>query len=211
MRGFVPYFRAGVCALTLMLGCGQAPGLDPHAPVNGYARQIWNIESGLPQDSVHAMLQSADGFLWLGTEGGLARFDGYQFRVFDRDSTPALAGNDIRCLLEDRSGALWVGTGSGLTRLKDGRARTFGPGDGVPAGAVRSMLESGDGRLWILTAGGLASSNVEHADAGKIGFQALSQHDGLLSDNVLSLTADSGDGVWIGTCARARSCGWLAC
>jgi ligand-binding sensor domain-containing protein/signal transduction histidine kinase len=199
MRGFVPAFRAGVCALALMLGCGHALGLDPRTPLDGYARQVWNTESGLPQDSVHAILQTADGFLWLGTEGGLARFDGYQFRVFDRESTPALAGNDIRCLLEDRSGALWVGTASGLTRLKDGRARTFGVGDGVPAGAVRSMVESGDGRVWILTADGFAAAPVEHVDAGKISFRTFSQRDGMLSDNVLSLAPDGGDGMWIGT------------
>ena len=185
--------------MALLLGCEQASGLDPHTPLDGYARQVWNTESGLPQDSVHAMVQTADGFLWLGTEGGLARFDGYQFRVFDRESTPALAGNDIRCLLEDHSGALWVGTASGLTRLKDGRARTFGSGDGVPGGAVRGMVESGDGRLWILTAGGLAAAPVEHVDAAKIGFRTFSRRDGMLSDNVLSLAADAGSGVWIGT------------
>jgi len=197
MRGLAHALRAGVCALLLV--CGHASGLDPHTPLNGYARQVWNTESGLPQDSVHAILQTADGFLWLGTEGGLARFDGYQFRVFDRENTPSLAGNDIRCLLEDHSGALWVGTASGLTRLKNGRARTFGAGDGIPGGPVRSMVESGDGRLWVLTAGGLAAASVEHTDAMKIGFRKLSQRDGMLSDNVLSLMADGADGVWVGT------------
>src|ERR1700735_2600445 len=106
MRGLVPAFRAGLCALALSVACGDARGLDPRTSLDGYAKQVWNAESGLPQDSVHAMLQTADGFLWLGTEGGLARFDGYQFRVFDRESTPALSGNDIRCLLEDHSGGL---------------------------------------------------------------------------------------------------------
>src|SRR6185312_14401100 len=82
---------------------------------------------------------------------------------------------------------------------KDGRARTFGAADGVPAGSIRSMVESGDGRLWILTAGGLAAAPVEHVDAANIGFRTLSPHDGMSSDNALSLTSDGGDGVWIGT------------
>jgi ligand-binding sensor domain-containing protein len=188
-----------VCAGALLLGCGRAWSLDPRTGLDGYAKQTWNTESGLPQDSVHTMLQTSDGFLWLGTEGGLARFDGYQFRVFDRESTPALAGSDIRCLLEDQSGALWVGTASGLTRLKGGRARTFGAGDGVPSGAVRTMVESGDGRLWILTAGGLAVAAREGLDSGKISFQTLSQREGMMSGHVLSLVRDAGDGVWIGT------------
>jgi len=199
MRGFVPAFRTGVCAWALLLGCGQASGLDPRTQLDEYTKQVWNTESGLPQDSVHAMLQTADGFLWIGTEGGLARFDGYQFRSFDRESTPALAGNDIRCLLEDHSGALWIGTASGLTRLKDGRTQEFGPGDGVPPGAIRTLLESGDGRLWILTVGGVAVAPVEHINVGKISFQPLSQRDGILGGDVLSLANDSGNGVWIGT------------
>jgi len=199
MRQFLPFVRAAACACILLMGCGRAWSLDPRTALDGYAKQIWNTEIGLPQDSVHTMVQTTDGFLWLGTEGGLARFDGYQFRVFDRESTPALAGSDIRCLLEDRSGALWVGTASGLTRLKGERALTFGPGDGVPPGAVRTMVESGDGRLWILTAGGLAVAEKEYLATGKISFQTFSQGNAMLGGHVLSLARDAGDGVWIGT------------
>ena len=199
LRHFVPLVRAALCLWTLIAGCARAWSLDPRIGLDSYAKQIWNTESGLPQDSVHTMLQTTDGFLWLGTEGGLARFDGYQFRVFDHESTPALAGTDIRCLLEDRTGALWVGRASGVTRLKSGRAVTFGPDDGVPTGAVRTVLQSGDGRLWILTAGGLAVAAREGLDTGKIRFRTLSQRDGMISNHVLSLVRDAGDGVWIGT------------
>ena len=157
-----------VLCVFALCGCRLALALDPRTALDGFTKQIWSTENGLPQSSVHAMVQTSDGFLWLGTEGGLARFDGYQFRVFDREHTPGLAGVDIRCLLEDRSGALWVGTGSGLTRIKDGRARMFTLADGVPSGAVRVLVESGDGRLWVLTAGGLAVASVANADSPKI-------------------------------------------
>src|ERR1700712_647544 len=128
------------CAWTAIFQSREGMALDPAIAIDRYIKQSWNTESGLPQNAAHVLLQTRDGFLWVGTEAGLARFDGHQFRVFDRDTTPALAGSDIRCLEEDGSGALWVGTASGLTRLKNGRTRTFGSGDGVPDGAVRTML-----------------------------------------------------------------------
>jgi ligand-binding sensor domain-containing protein len=78
------------------------------------------MENGLPQNTVQALVQTRDGFVWLGTEVGLVRFDGNGFQVFDKNSTPALPGNDVRCLLESRDGALWIGTSEGLARWKDG-------------------------------------------------------------------------------------------
>jgi ligand-binding sensor domain-containing protein/two-component sensor histidine kinase len=144
------------------------------------------------------MVQTSDGFLWLGTEAGLARFDGYQFRVFDRENTPGLAGDDIRCLFEDRLGALWVGTASGLTRLKDGRARTFTPADGVPSGAVSIIQQSRDDRVWVVTSGGGAATAATESDPAKITFHTFSGADGL-AGSVLSLAPDAEEGMWIGT------------
>jgi signal transduction histidine kinase/ligand-binding sensor domain-containing protein len=145
------------------------------------------------------MVQTSDGFLWLGTEAGLARFDGYQFRVFDRENTPGLAGDDIRCLFEDRSGALWVGTASGLARLKEGHARTFTLADGVPSGAVSMIQQGGDGRIWMVTSGGLAAEAAAESDPAKITFRTFSGGDGLATGSVLSLAPDADEGMWIGT------------
>jgi len=185
--------------MLALCACISGYGLDTQTPLNGFAKQVWSTENGLPQSSVHAIVQTSDGFLWLGTEGGLARFDGYQFRVFDRENTPEMAGDDIRCLLEDQTGALWVGTGSGLTRFKDGRVRTFTPADGLPPGAVSVLVKSGDGSLWAVTAGGLAATSVAHADPAKIRFRTFSPGDGMLSAGVLSLIPDANGGVWVGT------------
>lgn len=187
-----------VCTLA-WFGCGVARALNPHKPLNHYSLQMWSTDNGLPQNSVHSILQTSDGFLWLGTEGGLARFDGYQFRIFDRQSTPALPGDDIRCLLEDKSGALWVGTASGLARLKDNRIQTFSGASGPPAGAVRSLLETNDGRLWVLTADGLAVAAVRNVDPARISFHTFSQADGMSSATVLSMAKDANGGLWVGT------------
>ena len=175
-----------------------AQALQPQVRLDEYTRQSWSTENGLPQSSVHAILQTSDGFLWIGTEGGLARFDGYQFRVFDTETAPRLPGNDVRTLLEDRMGALWVGTVAGLTRLKDGLAKTYTVADGLPSDAVRSILQTTDGTLWITTAAGIAAAPSPE-DGRDLRFHAFTRADGMLSDTVTALAADSQAGVWVGT------------
>src|ERR1700688_3237624 len=76
--------------------------------------QIWTSENGLPQNSVHHILQTRDGYLWIATEGGVARFNGIQFTVFNQENNPTITSQDTCCLAEDRSGALWIGTSDGL-------------------------------------------------------------------------------------------------
>lgn len=114
------------------------------------------MENGLPQNSVHALVQTRDGFLWIGTEAGLVRFDGAGFMVLDQNSTPALPSGDIRCLLEAKDGVLWVGTGDGLARLQDGALRTFTTADGLPANGI-GALRVHDGHVLAMTENGLAS------------------------------------------------------
>ena len=119
------------------------------------------MENGLPQNTVQALAQTRDGFLWLGTEAGLVRFDGVEFQTYDRNSSPALPGNDIRCLLESRDGALWIGTNAGLARWKDGAVRTFTTQDGLPADGVLKLDEGPNGVLWVWTEQGPASLSGE--------------------------------------------------
>ena len=179
----------------------EASALDPRTNLNANARQRWTAESGLPQDSVHAIAQTADGYLWIGTEEGLARFDGYQFRFFDHANTPALKDDDVRCLLADGSGALWVGTGSGLTRIRGGDARDSVTVEGVPAGGVRELLRASDGRLWVLTDGGVGVTRSAADMSGQVRLRSLSVPFGLLDASALSIAEDGGSGVWIGTSA----------
>jgi ligand-binding sensor domain-containing protein/signal transduction histidine kinase len=114
----------------------------------------WTTENGLPQNSIRDILQTRDGYLWLATEGGLVRFDGARFVVFDK-SVPGFESQRIGALREDRHGALWAGTSDGmLIRYHAGRFTTYGPKDGLPkggllmAGAAR-IEEADDGGLWV--------------------------------------------------------------
>jgi ligand-binding sensor domain-containing protein/signal transduction histidine kinase len=188
----------GLLATAWLLGCGlSGSALEPSTSLANYNRQTWMMENGLPQNTVQALVQTRDGFVWLGTEVGLVRFDGNGFEVFDKNSTPALPGNDVRCLLETRDGALWIGTSEGLARWKDGVVTAFTTKDGLPGKGIRALLEAANGILWAWTDQGLARLNDEErfVDAtAKTGFQA----------SAITRVISDGQGVlWVGTQDRA--------
>ncbi len=142
---------------ALLLG-GVLPGagLEPTTSLANFNRQSWVMENGLPQNTVLALAQTRDGFLWLGTEVGLVRFDGSGFATFDAHSTPGLPGSDVQCLLAGRDGALWVGTSDGVARLKDGVMTAFTTANGLPGNDVRGLAERADGGVQVETDGGTA-------------------------------------------------------
>ena len=140
-------------AASAMGWAGSAAGARPAAgPPASTATTLWQIEQGLPQNTVNAVAQTPDGYLWLGTAEGLVRFDGVRFVVFDRRNTPAIPNNvDLRAA-RGPGGALWIGTDSGLVRWKDG-AFSAAAGEGAPAGRrITSVIEDGQGRVWVGTA-----------------------------------------------------------
>src|SRR5262245_48066461 len=115
----VPVAGSAVRALRLMAASIVAAALPWGAPslaldrdraITQFVLDAWGTEDGLPQNTVHGIVRTRDGFLWFGTEEGLVRFDGAAFRVYNRSNTPALGHNSIWALLEDRKGALWIGT-----------------------------------------------------------------------------------------------------
>lgn len=132
----------------------------------------WETEAGLPPGPCTAILQTRNGYLWFGTDEGLARFDGLNCAVFDTRNTPALKANRIRVLYEDRRGALWIGTeGGGLTRLRDGEFRTFTREDGLRNDQISAVVEDAEGTFWVGTDGGglfrfdgAAFKRIEHTD-----------------------------------------------
>ena len=95
-----------VAALLLLLAGTRTPALDPHRHLREFGHQAWLTENGLPQNTVQAIVQTQDGYLWVGTQEGLARFDGLNFTVFDKENTPAFKSNDIRFLYEDKHARL---------------------------------------------------------------------------------------------------------
>jgi len=182
---------AVLAALVAAAGA-EPPALDPGKALTQYHVDTWTTANDLPQNSVTAILQSGRGYLWLGTYGGVGRFDGVRFATYDTANTPALLSNGIQDLIEDAAGAVWIATnGGGLTRHQDGRFTTFTVADGLPSDIVRCLETGRDGSLWIGTNDGMA-----RLKDGR--FRSWTMKDGLSNGVVRALEEDE-EGLWIGT------------
>ncbi len=138
--------------LLALLAMGQMLG-TAHAATNGLAPfsiRIWQTDDGLPQNSVHAITQTADGYLWVGTHEGLARFDGVRFRLMEEADAPELRHGYVTALCAGRDGSLWVACDNvGVFRLKEGSFSRLSETNGLPGTQVRCLFESRDGSIWI--------------------------------------------------------------
>src|ERR1700677_4814255 len=94
---------------------------EPQRALDHFGHQVWRTDSGLPQNTVHSILQTRDGYLWLGTDGGLVRFNGLDLVTFDSENTPQLPSDTVYDLLQDEAGTLWISTASGLVSYRSGR------------------------------------------------------------------------------------------
>lgn len=152
----------GLCLLTLL-----APALALAADYGqDFVVEAWQTEAGLPHSAVTALLQTRDGYLWLGTSNGLARFDGVRFSTFRAVDHPGLRSNRILCLYEDREGILWAGTEEGgLVRYEKGQFNSFSMADGLSSDTVLCVGEDQSGKLWVGTDSGLNRSREGGADA----------------------------------------------
>ena len=188
------FFRCCGALAALLLLTGPAPGLTPTQALDRYVHRVWTTDEGLPQNAVYATVTSREGYVWLGTDEGLVRFDGVRFTTFDRTNTPALRDPFVFALHEARDGALWVGTDrGGLLRYAGGRFTTFGQAEGLPAGRIQAITEDRDGVVWVgIRGGGLASVR-----GGSV--RVLTTREGLSSDDVLAVLADGAGRVWAGT------------
>jgi ligand-binding sensor domain-containing protein/signal transduction histidine kinase len=190
---------AAICGTAIGLAL-PARALDPHTALQHYGYQSWQTDSGLPQNTVHAIVQGRDGFLWIATEGGLVRFDGAEFAVFDHANTPALPSDLIDGLTQDTAGALWISTSGGLALMRHGRIQDFGPEHGVPATQIWRTWEATASRaapneratIWALTAAGLfhirPGAAAERVDLGQ----------NTLTENSVMAAGPHG-ALWLGT------------
>jgi ligand-binding sensor domain-containing protein/signal transduction histidine kinase len=181
--------RAAVCGLLIIAGV-PARALDPHTALAQYGYQSWQTDTGLPQNTVHAIVQGRGGFLWIATEGGLVRFDGVDFRAYTRANTPGLPSDLIDDLMQDRLGSLWISTSGGLARIRGGKVEAFGPKQGIPSTQVWRTFEDAHGTVWALTASGLFRIEADYGE--RVALDA-----GLTEDSRMAAGADGS--LWLGT------------
>jgi len=195
----VVIFSVWLCGLQLLGGTNSS--------VSDYSFDVWQREQGLPQDSVTAVVQTRDGYLWLGTYNGLVRFDGVRFKVFDTGNTPEFEDNRITSLLEDVNGVLWIGHETGdLTQFKAGKFSAVNLGNNWSGGAIWAMGTDADGVLWLLNKdGALLSMAGEKLVAPNLG----------TGGSVPSFAKDKNGELWVvrggllGTLRKGRLAPWV--
>ncbi len=185
-----------VLFLTLLLARPACASLDPDRALSQYIHRSWQTAQGLPQNSVLSLAQTPDGYLWLGTEEGLVRFDGVRFTVFDK-KTAGFKNNMVLALLVDHNRDLWLGTfGGGIARLHQGKFQWFTTKNGLPSDQVRALYEDPQGCIWIGTeGGGLAKMAKSHDRVSRV----FRRSDGLADDAVASIAGNRAGDLWIGT------------
>lgn len=196
-------------AATLLLwglSCGVVRASKPDVrPGSPYAVDVWGTEDGLPSSSVLSVIQAHDGYLWVGTLNGLARFDGLRFTPFSEADTPGLVSGGIVDLFEDSRSNLWAGTESaGILLIKpSGEMTNLPAGIGVPGGQLSSACEDSNGNMWLKQAnGGLVkySSNKLEAINGQFA-SVIAEKGGPVwlaeAGNLFGITAPSGSGAMI--------------
>lgn len=151
--------RLAAAGLAVALWPSVAAASDPR-PLSQGIRESWTYRDGLPHNVVHRLLAARSGYLWIGTQEGLVRFDGVRFRTFSQLDTPGLAGNEITALFEDERGVLWIGTSLGLSRMTGDAFQLVDLGGVTP---VSALAPDGEGGAWV----GTQADGVQRVGAGE--------------------------------------------
>ncbi|MCP4152112.1 MAG: response regulator [bacterium] len=132
----------------LILTPEQLVSLDPGKELNQYVFRLFSSENGLPQNAVLGIAQTKNGYIWMATYKGLARYDGVQFKVFNRENTEEIKDDSILTLIKDREDRLWIGTKEGLLCLDREVFRNYTVEDGLSGNKIFSLFEDDSGRIW---------------------------------------------------------------
>src|SRR5271166_3383072 len=179
--------RACIWVSVLLMSSACAFALDPSLDVSQYAHTAWKVREGFTKGTIFSIAQTPDGYLWLGTESGLARFDGVQAVPWQPPNGEQLPSNFIQDLLVARDGTLWIGTDKGLASWKDGK---FSQYPGVADYRIYSLLQDAGGTIW------LAAENPGRVCAVRVGI-AQCQGDGSFGFSVSALYEDHKGNLWV--------------
>lgn len=178
-------------------------GIDPlKSAITQYKIDGWQTEHGLPQNTVQSILQTRAGYLWVGTSGGLARFDGIRFATFENAGLPELASRPIFGFMEDRNGVLWIGHSRGAARYVNGRFEPAFDNAVVDGRRVWAFVEASDGVVWAASESGLVrwqAGGQSSGEAGKPQVRIYKETDGLPTRRIRSLDIAPDGTLWIGT------------
>ena len=189
-------YRSIKIVLPLMIVAALCPcafALNPALDINQYAHQAWTVRGGFFKGSIYAIAQMPDGYLWLGTEFGLFRFDGVRSVAWEPPNGAHLPGGRIRSLLAARDGRLWIGTDQGLASWQDGRLTNYPE---VAGKFVLSILEDHEATIWA-AAWGVGSTDGRLCAIRGTRVRCEGE-DGRLSNGIDGLYEDRGGKLWAG-------------
>ena len=166
-----------------------ALALDPSLDISQYSHTAWRVRDGFGNGPLHSIAQTHDGYLWLGTESGLLRFDGVRAVLWQPPGDEHLPSNVVQGLLVSRDGTLWIGTGKGLASWKDGKLAQYPE---MAGWIVGSLIEDHEGTVW---AGGFGFSGHGRLCAVKDGRPRCSDP----GEGVQSIYEDSKNTLWVST------------
>ena len=136
-----------VLSLAILLAwCACAFALDPSLDISQYAHTSWKVREGFARGRITAIAQTPDGYLWLGTEFGILRFDGVRAVPWQPPAGQDLPSNVIRHLLATRDGTLWISTQKGVSSWRDGKLITYPELVGHTTGP---LLQDRQGTVWV--------------------------------------------------------------
>src|ERR1700683_1813428 len=183
--------RAGIAFGILLECCPCAVALNPSLDINQYAHTAWTIREGFFKGVIYAIAQTPDGYLWLGTEFGLLRFDGVRPTPWEPPAGERLPATYIRRMLVARDGRLWIGTNEGLASWKDGKLTHYPE---LAGQFVQGLLEDRQGVIWV----GVSATPNGRLCAIQRGRVKCYGEDGSFGGGVLSLYEDNRGNLWAG-------------
>jgi signal transduction histidine kinase/ligand-binding sensor domain-containing protein len=194
IRDCVRYILLLIIANIFWVAPASAQATSRHGVFGRYQQLNWDERDGLPQNTVLAIATTRDGYLWLGTYEGAARFDGVRFTLFNPSTTTGIGNSLVTALLERRDGDLWLATyGGGVSRLSGGRFTQYAARDGLSSDFANCLFEDHAGTLWIGTDGG----GVSAFSQGRFTSYTIAQ--GLPSNLVRAIIDDGNGGLLVGT------------
>ncbi|MFK7828190.1 MAG: diguanylate cyclase [Congregibacter sp.] len=173
-----------------LLSALPVSALNPDRLPSQYLFEHFGRDRGLPSDTVWTTREGPRGYLWIGTQGGLARFDGERFSIFNEHTHSAFKANDIRDLEWTPSGELWIATyGGGAVVMRANSFEHFGVGEGLAGAIVYDIHRASDGSLWFAT-----NNGISRLRNGRI--RSWTTSDGLADNRVIKIAEATNGDLW---------------
>ncbi len=178
--------------ISILIFSTHSFALDPNKRITQYDIKVYTAKDGLPMNSLKKVFQASRGYIWIGTQEGLVRFDGVEFKTYDKSKYPGLTCNFIMDITEDSNGNLWLATqGGGISCFDGFKFTTYDTSDGLANNIVNKIVIGKDGTIWAGTENGLSRFKDDQ-------FENYTKDDGLCGNNIQAILEDRYGNIFVG-------------